>query len=122
MNCASYIVSGINLNDNQQLICNLIGIIISSIYLIVLWTFFTQEQSSTTDNKNQRKKTETAIYLFMLFNVVFQVFYFVRGFTSVIKILSCILNILMYTAGFVNVYEAYKSRKAEFVPWQGAIC
>ena len=122
VNCASYIVSGINLNDNQQLICNLIGIIISSIYLIVLWTFFTQEQSSTTDNKNQRKKTETAIYLFMLFNVVFQVFYFVRGFTSVIKILSCILNILMYTAGFVNVYEAYKSRKAEFVPWQGAIC
>lgn len=122
VNCASYIVSGITLDDNQQLICNLIGIVISAIYLIVLWTFFTLEQSSTNDNKNKGKKTETAIYLFMLFNVVFQAFYFLRGFLTVIKILSCIWNILMYAAGFIYVYEAYKSRKAEFVPWQGAIC
>ena len=120
VNCASYIVSGINLNDNQQLICNLIGVIISAIFTVLLWTFYSQDQKPT--DKNKGNKTDTIIYLFMLFNVVFQLFYFLKNVTAIIKVLSCVMNILMYAAGYITVYEAYKSRKAEFVPWQGAIC
>ena len=120
VNCASYIVSGINLNDKQQLICNLIGVIISAIFTVLLWTFYSQDQKPT--DKNKGNKTETIIYLFMLFNIVFQLFYFLKKVTAVIKILSCVMNILMYAAGYITVYEAYKSRKAEFVPWQGAVC
>lgn len=120
VNCSSYIVSGINLGDSQQFICNIIGVSISAIYIVLLWTFYSQDQKP--NEKNKENKTDTAIYIFMLFNIIFQIFYFLRNITFVIQILSCFLNILMYAAGFIYVYEAYKSRKAEFVPWQGACC
>ena len=54
VNCASYIVSGINLNDNQQLICNLIGVIISAIFTVLLWTFYSQDQKPTDKNKGNK--------------------------------------------------------------------
>ena len=120
VNCASYIVSGLNLDDKQQFYCNLIGVSISAIYTVLLWTFYSQDQKPT--DKNKENKTETIIYVFMLFNVVFQAFYFLKKIAPVIQVLSCVMNILMYAAGYIVVYEAYKSKKAEFVPWQGAAC
>lgn len=120
VNCASYLVSGVSADEYQQIICNTIGLIISFVFLILIWILYPQDK--VLNKKEIGNRTETMVYLFMIFNIIFQIFYFSRGYEEFVKIFSCIWNVLMYAAGFINVYEANKAQNADLILWQGSLC
>lgn len=115
LNCSQWIISGIHGNeeeiDYQKIICNSIGAIISAILIVFLWSFYSR--------KNHK---EYLIYLFMIFNVAFQIFYICFYFTRDKQLpeltitLSIIFNIAMYSSPLIQVYFAWKTKTKELIP------
>lgn len=115
LNYSQWIISGIHGNkeeiDYQKIICNSIGAIISAILIVFLWSFYSR--------KNHK---EYLIYLFMIFNVAFQIFYICFYFTrdkqlpELTMTLSIIFNIAMYSSPLIQVYFAWKTKTKELIP------
>lgn len=112
LNTINWIISGTRKNDNnnidlQKIICNSIGAFIGGVLVFYLWMLY-----------SKNKKNEHLIYLFMIFNVFFQIFYALFKLSKPIisQYLSGAFNILMYATPLIHTYYAYQDKNRDIIP------
>lgn len=109
LNTINWIISGTkDVIDIQKIICNSIGATIGGVLVFFLWMIY-----------SKNKKNEHLIYLFMIFNIFFQIFYALFRFIKnreVNQYLSGAFNILMYSTPLIHTYYAYKNKNRDIIP------
>ena len=113
LNTINWIISGTRTNGNtntidlQKIICNSIGAFIGGVLVFYLWMIY-----------SKNKKNEHLIYLFMIFNVFFQIFYALFKFSTLVinQYLSGAFNILMYATPLIHTYYAHQNKNRDIIP------
>ena len=106
LNCLFFITAVLKkAGDFENLITNTFGFVFC---LIVVYQLF----HSLT--KFKEKLSGHFFYLFIIYNLCFQFFYYISGMTS--QIISKILNVSMYFFCNQNDYYAFKEKKSGIIP------
>ena len=113
LTCVCILLEAIKgIGDFQNFITNIIGLFFSLIVIYQLWLSLTKEKAS-----------EYLLYLFAIFNIIFQIFYYVLKSHEengkedlLITILNQLPNVAMYLFCNQNDYFAYKEKKSEKIP------
>ena len=117
INCSQYIILGVNgeditsrdSGDLQKQICNGIGITISLINAIFLYSFFAK-----------RNLTDILVYYFLGFNVIFEISYFIYKISNskynLTFYTAIIFNILMYLSTWQNLIWAISLKDPSLIP------
>lgn len=109
VNCIQWITSGLKAEgtkmDLQKIICNSTGGIIGAVLTFMLWMIYS------------KKHFEHLIYLFMIFNVLFQILYLCIRFLGTFSMyLAITFNIIMYSTPLIHSYFAYKAKNRNIIP------
>ena len=115
LTCVCFIIEAIKgEGDLQNFITNIFGLFFSLIVIYQLWLSLTKEKAS-----------QYLLYLFVVFNIIFQIFYFILSLDDksssdnkegISKILCEYLNIAMYLFCNQNDYFACKEKKSGKIP------
>lgn len=112
LNCSTYVVIALlGDGDFQNLITNSIGVTLCLIVIFQLWS-----------SLSKKKNSSYIFFFFFIFNIIFQIYYFIFKFKKEISTyITIIINICMYLSLNIGSYYAFKENKPDRIPILSAI-
>lgn len=109
LNCSAYMIFGIKgRGDFQNLLTNSIGLLLGLLVLFRLWYVIQKDKGS-----------EYYFYLFLILNIIAQIFYFIyrsENAEELSEFVAKIMNVTMYLVINQNDFFAWNQKKAEKIP------
>lgn len=116
LNCVFWFSYGLYINEYPVWVCNGVGALISSIWIIIYWVFFAE-----------LKWIPAIIYNLIYINIIGELYYIIhiivgREGNSVIGWIAMGVNILMYAAPGAKVIQLFKTSNLDLLPIYSSIC
>lgn len=109
LNCSAYMIFGIKgRGDFQNLLTNSIGLLLGLLVLFRLWYII-----------QKNKGSEYYFYLFLILNIIFQIFYFIyrsENAEQLSEFVAKIMNVTMYLVINQNDFFAWNQKRADKIP------